>query len=244
MFVVLLIAGITPVFATQWQAIQQVAGEVLVSLDQIIIPTGSPRTWVENQYELRKQLQMYEKKTRELDASLALLKNVEKENELLRTAFASSSAQRSDWVPAYIVSASPYPIVLAGSNEGIEKGAVIVNATHSLVGKVEAVHPHYATIISVQDIKGRWGVVHQRSSAKGVLSNTTGGPEVEFFDLISDMQHDDALVTIGQEKIPPGIPVGKIVQIKTRLSDPATRAGVSLFMSEHDSLVFVYKERQ
>lgn len=176
---------------------------------------------------LQKQVLGLELKVREQEAIISNLRQVEAQNQILRSAFASASAERKQWAVATLNPTLGKPTVDVGKQEGISNGASVL-AQGSLIGIVTNAGDHYSEIRLVTDEGTRWAIKHGRSGKAGVLSVINGKAEVEFLERLDDIHTGDEIVTAGDNGVMPNLSLGTVSVIRTRISDAVTKVEVGL----------------
>lgn len=190
----------------------------------------------ENQ-KLQKQLSL-------LEAEVVRLNEVERENTLLRAQFEEVITQDLDLIPALVTGFNRLLHLGVGAHEGVKKGMPVV-FKNILVGKVVQVTPHACSVILATDPEFKIAVKVQREghTARGLLSgrfqNTMLLSRVLPEEKIAE---GDFVVTRGEEKIPPGLAIGKIAKIeKSRAALFQEAEVVPLFRYQDLEMVFVVK---
>ncbi|MCS7176854.1 MAG: rod shape-determining protein MreC [Candidatus Kapabacteria bacterium] len=114
-----------------------------------------------------------------------------------------------------------YAILDKGSSDGLRPAMPVV-APAGLVGRVQAVSPHFA-VVELLDNRGvRVAVRLESSSAEGILAwkGVVGEFALEYIPTSVSVQAGERVVTsASSDRFPPGIPVGTVQEV-TR--DPTT----------------------
>ena len=154
---------------------------------------------------------------------LAKQKELEKENKALRDQFNSSSVSSQNLLPAVIIGTGDGSFIIdKGSNDGIEKGNVIV-VKDNLIGRVVEASSHVSVVHSIT--KG--GVL---LSAQTVKTQTVGvikgmGENMIFGNVVQSdkLEKGDVVLTKGDvdkngNGYPPHLVIGKITSVNKRAS--------------------------
>jgi len=105
-----------------------------------------------------------------------------------------------------------------GSQEGIEKGMVVVNA-QGLVGRITEVYSRQSKVLLVIDERSKVGVRDRQTGDVGVLQGRgkMGTCDLKYLLNKADVSTGDELVTSGLGgSFPEGIPVGKIFRVERK----------------------------
>lgn len=122
-------------------------------------------------------------------------------------------------VPAAIVSLFPreYRIgISVGSTQGVRPGMAVV-AAEGLLGVVQTVSPQRSQVTLIYSPTLRIGAVAERNPPPAGLlkGDSTDRLVLEFFDIQVAAKSGDLVTTSGfSDKIPGGIPIGRIVQVE------------------------------
>lgn len=165
---------------------------------------------------LGRQNQKLIRENLELQSELAILKEVQHENEILKKemGFLSNKGELK-LVPANIISRSPSGylktiIIDRGAKDGVEQGQAIVSQGF-LVGTVRNVFSGSSEVILITDNNSLVPVVLQDSRGTGLLRGGLKGLTVEDIPLNIVSKKGEQVVTSGLGgDIPPGIMVGQV----------------------------------
>lgn len=104
-------------------------------------------------------------------------------------------------------------IVNVGRDQGIKSGDAVID-TDGLVGRVVATGDKAARVLLLTDLNSRIPVVIEPAHYKAVLSgDNTDWPKLDYLAVTSSVSPGDRVVTSGDDKlIPPGVPVGLVIQ--------------------------------
>jgi rod shape-determining protein MreC len=104
-------------------------------------------------------------------------------------------------------------IVNVGRDEGVKSGDAVID-TDGLVGRVVATGDKASRVLLLTDLNSRIPVVIEPAHYKAVLSgDNTDWPKLDYLAVTSSVSPGDRVVTSGDGKlIPPGVPVGLVIQ--------------------------------
>lgn len=104
-------------------------------------------------------------------------------------------------------------IVNVGRDQGVKSGDAVID-TDGLVGRVVATGDKASRVLLLTDLNSRIPVVIEPAHYKAVLSgDNTDWPKLDYLAVTSSVSPGDRVVTSGDGKlIPPGIPVGLVIQ--------------------------------
>lgn len=123
-------------------------------------------------------------------------------------------------LPARVVGIVPFPftreiIIDRGEKDGVTKDAVVVHP-EGLVGRVSEVYTYRSRVLLLTDERSMVGVRVERTRDIGLLQGEGGGKgKILYLTQKAELRVGDRVVTSGLGGIfPPGIGVGKIVEIE------------------------------
>lgn len=104
-------------------------------------------------------------------------------------------------------------IVNAGKNQGVRSGDAVID-TDGLIGRVVSTGDKASRVLLLTDLNSRIPVVIEPAHYKAVLAgDNTDWPKLEYLAVTSSVSPGDRVVTSGDGGlIPPGIPVGLVIQ--------------------------------
>ena len=103
----------------------------------------------------------------------------------------------------------------AGSKDGLRPDMTVVSG-RGLVGRTTRVGPYTSTVLLLTDPGFVVGARLSRSAALGTVEGTGGSRlEYQLFDQMERLEKGDVLFTTGSGTFPPGIPVGRITQVRS-----------------------------
>jgi len=158
-----------------------------------------------------------------------------KENERLRQLLDFARAQPLQTKPAPVIGDSLAPGGLSrtvrigvGQQEGIRKGMAVLAAGGAL-GRVQQAHAHFSDVQLLIDPASAVAARVERSRARATVAGIGRDRRcrLEFALRSDDIEEGDALVTSGTDGVfPPGIPLGKVVDVQRKSSGMFLRAQV------------------
>ncbi len=207
--------------------------------DQIANPIGTrlvqARNDVKDQYIFLSSITNLNKENKKLNATqlelrqqLASLKEVARENDLLRSQLNFNARLNLDLIPARVVSVQPdntrqYLTIDRGSSSGLKKGQAVVSSG-VLVGTIDEVNDYSAKVFMVNDPDFRIRAVAQDGRAQGIVRGQIGqGYVFEKVAQSETISQTEQVVTTGSGLVPQGILIGTI--------DSITRADNAIFQS-------------
>ncbi|MCX6763090.1 MAG: rod shape-determining protein MreC [Candidatus Moranbacteria bacterium] len=159
-------------------------------------------------------------KNQELLAENARLKDIEKENGILREEFGLAPKNKFDLEASFVVAQDPqglgnYIIVDKGSNKGIKTGMPAVISDGILIGRVTDVYSNTAKITLITDPASAINAEVQDSSSKGIVNGEYGlGIKMNMISQAQEIKEGDLVVTSGLGgEMPRGLVIGKISRI-------------------------------
>ena len=168
-----------------------------------------------------------------LQAQLQKLLAIKNENRELRKLLNTAEKDQAKVVAAQIlaVATNDYQqivILNKGSRDKLYVGQPVLDA-YGLMGQVIAVNPVTSTVLLVSDIKSGIPVQNSRTGERSIV---VGGGTVNSLELIhmpntSETKEGDLLLTSGLAgRFPEGYPVGKVVDVKAKASEPFMQVSV------------------
>lgn len=169
---------------------------------------GSLGTLARDNAELSRQLS-------ERDAQIASLREVEAENQLLRTQLGFQKDQPLNLVGAHVIGYSPDNVrrnlvIDRGARDGIKVGQAVVSSG-VLIGKVEHVNDHTAQIFLVTDPEFRVQAMGQSGRARGIIRGQLGsGLRFEQIAQNEKIDKDEYVISAGSDLVPKGLLIGRV----------------------------------
>jgi len=158
------------------------------------------------------------------------LKEVQKENELLRERLGISMSETDHQILADVVGYLPqsgqYFLINKGLVDGLKEGLAAVTANNFFVGQIAEVGDHWAKILLMVDSNSLVSVISQESRVKGAIRGDHGlGLVMEMVPIDSTLQVGENVLTSGlNNDLPKGLLAGKISAIEKKESEIFQRA--------------------
>lgn len=173
--------------------------------------------WAGEMASLRKENIRLKNENIQLLKWSAVARDLEMENQALRSVLNTAPAQPQQYITAKVVSdiGGPYmraALINAGTVAGIKNGQPVV-AAEGLLGRVVEAGDTTARVLLLSDINSRVPVMLETSRAKSILSGTgTDSPTLSYLGSTSKVEAGERVVTSGDGGIfPAGVPVGKVM---------------------------------
>ncbi len=151
---------------------------------------------------------------------LVQLKEVVRENELLRQQIGAAEPQPRDLILANVIGQDSsgfrrYFLINKGSKHGLKEKSVVIAAGDLLVGQVTEVNESFSKVQSIIDSNSRVNALIQESSVTGLVRGEQGK------DLVIDLLPQGEVIEQGQSVIssglagflPNGLLIGQIEQV-------------------------------
>ena len=226
-----------------------VQGAVAMALSQGLAVVDT----VQRAGQLREQNALYREHVDRLQAEMVRLRELELENQDLRSLLGlRQQAPPGEMIAVRVIGRDPLPFVQAltvdgGSEQGLREDLPVMT-WRGLVGRVVEVQPTSARVLLVTDanssISGR--IQNPDSRATGVVRGRNDSwLLMQYIGQDEQVQTGDLVITSGLGGVfPPGMPLGKVVQVRRReqelfqeaLVEPAARLG-------HVERLYVLKSR-
>ena len=180
---------------------------------------------------LDRQNQDLSRQVDDLKRQLADVREVEKENELLRSQLDLGTSRQYDTVPARVLGSSTDVVrttfqIDKGSTSNITEGMAVI-AGSGLVGVVDSVDKYTATVVTVNDPVFKISAITQSVRATGIVRGQLGtGLKMEKISQNEPIQTGETVVTSGSGQVPKGIIIGTIESIER--ADNAIFQGANL----------------
>lgn len=153
-----------------------------------------------------------------LKSQIAFLKELKKENEVLRESLDLGLQEDFQLLFSYIISRDPsqdFILIDKGASDGVLKGQVVITPQKALVGKIEKVSDNFSRVILITNKSSSFPAKIQPEDLVGIIKGQ--GNFTLFFDLIpqeTEIQQGQEIVTVSLEgAFPKGIFVGQIDSI-------------------------------
>ncbi|MFH1038912.1 MAG: rod shape-determining protein MreC [PVC group bacterium] len=154
-----------------------------------------------------------------LTVEVARLREVENENEALRSLLDFKRKQRYSGVVARVIGRDIYHwnqsiLIDKGGADGVVREAAVVSA-RGVVGKVVEVAPHLSRVLLIIDRTSGVGGMIQSSRQTGIVEGTTdGGCVMKYLPRRPPILPGEAVITSGLGQIyPPGLLIGTITGV-------------------------------
>lgn len=154
----------------------------------------------------------------ELRQQLASLKEVTRENELLRSQLQFNARLKLDLVPARVVSVEPdntrqFITIDRGSTSGVKRGQAVLSSG-VLVGVIDEINDFSAKVFLVSDPDFRLRAVGQDGRAQGIVRGQIGqGYIFEKIAQSETVSQNEQIVTAGSGLVPQGILIGTVESV-------------------------------
>lgn len=188
-----------------------------------------------------------QRRVSEKEAELVKLKELEKENALLRAQLNFSDEQKLDLVGARVVAYSADNVrrnitIDVGKSDGVVEGMAVVSSG-AIIGKIERVHDKSSDVFLVSDPEFRILAMTQNGRAKGIVRGQLGsGLRMEQIAQNEVIDVGEYVMSAGSDRIPKGLPIGTIESIDRSDNEIFQAANVKpLVDTQRLELVFVVK---
>ncbi len=170
------------------------------------------------------------------------LKEVQRENEILRKQikFSESSCSEGvciEWKMADVIGRDPsnfgkHIFIDLGRSNGIQDGQSVVASGGLLIGKIIEVFDNSSKVMLITDSKSSINSITQTSRANGVVKGSYAtGVKLEMINQSEELAVGDLIITSGlEDKVPKGLIIGKISDIKESANKVFKSAGVNMFV--------------
>jgi len=159
-------------------------------------------------------------KNQELLAENTRLKDIEKENGVLRDEFGLAPKNKYDLEASFVIAQDPqglgnYVIVDKGNDKGIRIGMPAIVSKGILIGRVSDVFSNTAKITLITDPASAINAEVQDSGSKGILNGEYGlGIRMNMISQAQEIKEGDAVVSSGLGgEMPRGLVIGNISRI-------------------------------
>jgi rod shape-determining protein MreC len=183
---------------------------------------------------LKEENERLKNENQKLLTEISLLKEVQKENQILREALNLDLAQEFNLLLAEVISkdiSEDSILINKGEEDGIEKDFPVVTQQKILVGKVSEVYKNYSKIMLISNKKSSFD---GKIAEKEILGQVKGKGSLKIlFDLVpreKEIKKGDLIKTSALGGIfPAGLLVGEIEKVEGSDIEPFWRAEVSPF---------------
>ncbi|MDX1974750.1 MAG: rod shape-determining protein MreC [Rickettsiales bacterium] len=198
-------------------AITDVMAPVLSVLSRPVDAVSDAGAWVREIAYVRAENLALKKEHAELLKWQAAAKDMQAENDSLRSLLKVVPPQTKAYITARIVSdiGGPYvqaALISAGHDDGMKKDLAVIN-DNGLVGRTIDIGEHSSRVLLLNDINSRVPVVAEKTREKSILAgNNHGLPKLSYLVTNSKIQVGERIITSGDGGVfPAGIPVGVVV---------------------------------
>ena len=126
-------------------------------------------------------------------------------------------------------------VINKGSNDGLAKGQVVIDAGHAVVGRITAVTATVSTVLLISDPSAVVIGKEAKTGATGTVTGTVGGAlQLKYVDVASTLTIGDPVVTAGESlsgtddtsPYPPGLLIGTITQVSSARNEVVQSATI------------------
>lgn len=170
--------------------------------------------------QLNQENDQLKREKEELLAELAYLKEIEAENEFIRSQIGLPLSDQKELVLANIIGQDPSGLsrsflINKGERSGISQKAVVITAGNILVGWVIEVFDSYSRIRIITDPEARVNAKIQQSGLTGLIKGGSGSNLI--LDLLPRgelIQKEEIVVSSGLAGLfPPGLLIGQVQRV-------------------------------
>jgi rod shape-determining protein MreC len=200
----------------------QVTSPIESTLQDATRPVADFLTNVTDVNRLTDENQDLREENERLTTELALLREIEAENQRLQQLLEIRTRRPGDtFVAADVFASDPNNAgdaiaIDRGIDDGVEEGMIVLTQQGSLVGRVSRVLDDVAWITLVTDPSSAVGALIQGSRAQGVVAGSTDGSlEMEFVEATANVREGDLVLTSGiGGSFPRGEVIGRVVNVE------------------------------
>lgn len=169
-----------------------------------------------------------------------IVRDLEKENNLLRQELGRPSAEK----PMYrLYGGGQNWFIDGGCQHGVKEGAPVLYEG-SLVGLIGKVDESFSAVKVLSDRTQRLPVSVGTASAQGIFAASRGAPEIGQLSLRDAVVEGDSVTTLGFGLVPPGLAIGRVSLVQTERNTGTTNVGVELeFLPQEAQWVRVEQEK-
>lgn len=175
-------------------------------------------------------------KNQELLGEVSQLKELKKENQILREAFDVARQNDFKLEIAEIISKDPFQdsiLINKGKNLGLSKGMPVLTEDKVLLGKIFEVYDNFSKVLLISDKLSSFDAKIPEKEIYGVVKGE--GNSSMIFDLIpqeKEVKEEDLVITSSLGGIfPKGLLVGKIKEIRKSDVKPYQKATLGPFFN-------------
>ncbi len=155
----------------------------------------------------------------EIKSELSLLKEVQKENDVLRKALSLELEKEFKLLLSRAVFKNPsedFLVINKGGNDGILSGMAVIMANKTLVGKVSNVYSDFSEVSLISHKDSNFPIkIQDRDIVARARGNGNSSVLIDFIPRDREIEYGDRIITIDLESVyPKNIFVGEINSIK------------------------------
>lgn len=155
-----------------------------------------------------------------LKADNAKLKDISKENDILRNEIALLPRKKFDLIAAHIIGRDFYEnndwlLINKGERDGLKKGMPVIIGEGVLVGRISQVFPYSAKIVTITNPESNINATTVETGAMGIVKSNYGLGIILDMVLQTDYLKvgDDLITSEISQNIPRGLLIGKIEKV-------------------------------
>lgn len=175
--------------------------------------------------------------TAEYELSLCQLESdqltlLTRENDLLREALGQQPRNDQAQTLQFYGSGDNW-FVNGGQNVQVEIGSIVV-WEGSLIGIVTEVYDYHSRVQTLLDQNWQIPVEVGTASAKALLTQVRGFPEVRLIPKNAPVNNDSLVSSAGDEQLPPNLPIGRLVNLQDQPDGATKQAELQLYQHPKD----------
>jgi rod shape-determining protein MreC len=157
---------------------------------------------------------------KDLKKQLANMREVNRENDLLRAQLGFNSRQSLQLVPARVAGYNPDNIrrsltIDIGRSAGITKGMAVVS-NGALVGSIDEVNDFSAKVFLLSDVDFRIRAIGQDNRANGIVAGQIGsGYSMDKIAQGDKISRGETVITAGSGAVPKGLIIGTVESVES-----------------------------
>lgn len=154
----------------------------------------------------------------DLKAQLAKTRELQRENDQLRTQLDTGTPNQYNLLPAHVLGADPDSLrtllqIDRGSTSGLREGMAVI-ANSGLVGVIDSVDSYSAKILAINDPVFKISALAQDSRATGIIRGQLGtGLKMEKISQTDNIRLGETVITAGSGLVPKGILIGEVQNV-------------------------------
>lgn len=170
--------------------------------------------------EINKENVEFRQKNLELEAEISQIKEVERENEVLRKGLEISKKGQNIVEMASVVGkdvqvAGDWILINKGERQGIEKDMAVISKDMALVGKVVEIMSSFSKVMLITNKESIVAGLAEKGRSEGLVKKEAKGKLfMDFIPRSEKIEIEERIITSGMDNIyPKGILIGKIENI-------------------------------